>query len=44
MMIATLSGVGVPPLALALAVAEMFTDEIPKILAKKVGTFAVSVT
>jgi hypothetical protein len=44
MMIATLSGVGTPPLMLALAVAEIFTVLIPRILAKNVGTWAVWTT
>jgi hypothetical protein len=44
MMIARLSGVGTPPLMLALAVAAMFTVLMPRILAENVGTWAVWTT
>ena len=37
-------GLAWPPLAIAVAVAEMLTDGTPNILAKYVGTLAVSVT
>jgi len=39
-----LYGIAPPPLALALAVAEILRDVTPKNLAKNVGTLAFSVT
>ena len=41
---ATFTGVGTPPLDAALAVAEMLTEVMPKILAKNVRTWAVWTT